>query len=168
MSEDTKKKPELVSTETFEGMTNAQLVAESAKIDAEMKQLDLELKREQVSKLRSSINQKKDNAKSRDIAIKNFLMQRDLQQSHCNHHKGGTGAEAFLTGQGSDAEYCVIKHRLPCGRYFVLCQRCGKEWHPAQAIFGIVETPGYTEALGYTTKNVASGSGTFTFERTTL
>jgi hypothetical protein len=53
------KKPTLVGTETFEALTNAQLAAESAKIDAEMKMLDLELKREQVIKLRAQTQYKR-------------------------------------------------------------------------------------------------------------
>lgn len=159
------KKSKLVSTETFENLTNDQLAAESAKIDAEMRSLDLELKRDQVGKLRAQLNQKRDDARSRDVAIRNYMKQRELQQEGCNHRKGGTGAEAFLTGQGTDAEFCVIKHKLPCNRYFVLCQRCGKEWHPPQPLFGIKETEGYQQALSFNTKNVASSSGTFLFER---
>src|ERR1700730_18918136 len=72
------KKPTLVGVETFENFTNQQLAEESAKIDAEMKQLDLELKREQVSKLRAATNQKLDNARSRDLSIKNYMAQRDV------------------------------------------------------------------------------------------
>jgi hypothetical protein len=157
--------PTLVSTETFETLTNKQLAEESAKIDAEMKMLDLELKREQVSKLRSQTNQKLDNARARDLSIKNYMAQRDAQQSNCNHLKGGTGAEAFLRGQGDSPYYAIIKHKLPSGKYMVLCQRCGKEWHPEQKIFGIVETPGYQKALAWPTNNSASGSSVFLFER---
>lgn len=159
------KKPTLVGTETFENKTNAELAAEMAAVGAEMKQLDLELKRSEVSKLRAQINQKIENAKTRDLSIKNYMKQREMQQDNCNHRKGGTGAEAFLTGQGGDANYAVIKHKLPCNQYFVLCQRCGKEWHPGQPLFGIAETPGYREALGFLTNNVASGSSSFLFER---
>lgn len=167
MSEDTKelkKKPELVSTETFENKTNAQLEAESAAIDKEMKQLDLELKRSEVSKIRAQINQKRDDARSRDIAIKNFLKQRELQQENCNHLKGGTGAEAFLTGRGDSPYYAVIKHKLPCNQYMVLCQRCGKEWHPGVPKLGMIETEGYQVAVRYNTNNSASASSSFQFE----
>jgi hypothetical protein len=160
------KKPVLVSTETFETLTNKQLAEESAKIDAEMKMLDLELKREQVTKLRAATNQKLDNARARDLSIKNYMAQRDAQQSNCNHLKGGTGAEAFLRGQGDSPYYAVIKHKLPSGKYMVLCQRCGKEWHPADKFDkSIKETPGYQQALAWPTNNSASGSSTFLFER---
>jgi len=160
------KKPVSVSTETFETLTNAQLAAESAKIDAEMKALDLELKREQVSKLRAQTNQKLDNARARDLSIKNYMAQRDAQQSNCNHKKGGTGSEAFLRGQGDSPYYSIIKHKLPSGQYMVLCQRCGKEWHAADKFDkSIKETPGYSEALSWSTNNSASGSSVFLFER---
>jgi len=164
MSED--KKSKLVSTETFENLTNDQLAAEAARIDAEMKALDLELKRDQVAKIRAAVNQKREDALSRSIAIKQYMAQRDAQQENCNHLKGGVGAEAFLRGLGDSPYYAIIKHKLPCNKYMVLCQRCGKEWHPAQPLFGIAETPGYQQALAYNTNNTASGSSTFLYERT--
>lgn len=160
------KKSKLVSTETFENLTNDQLAAESAKIDAEMRSLDLELKRDQVSKIRAAVNQKREDALSRSIAIKQYMAQRDAQQENCNHLKGGVGAEAFLRGLGDSPYYAIIKHKLPCNKYMVLCQRCGKEWHPAQPLFGIKETAGYDEAIRYNTNNTASGSSTFLYERT--
>jgi hypothetical protein len=160
------KKPVLVSTETFETLTNKQLADESAKIDAEMKALDLELKREQVSKLRAQINQKRDDAASRNIAIKQYMAQRDAMQDNCNHLKGGMGPDAFMRGAGDSPYYAIIKHKLPSGKYMVLCQRCGKEWHPADKFDkSIRETPGYQQALAWPTNNSASGSSTFLFER---
>jgi len=160
------KKPILVGTETFESKTNRELAEETVRLDNEMKALDLELKREQVSKLRSRISQKLENAKSRDLAIKNYLAQRNAQQEQCNHLKGGTGAEAFLRGMGDSPYYAVIKHKLPSGKYMVLCQRCGKEWHPADKFDkSIKETPGYQQTLTWPTNNSASGSSTFLFER---
>lgn len=163
MAEDEKQKQELVSTETFENLTNEQLNAESAKLEQELKSLDLELKRDQVSKIRAALNQKRDDARSRDVAIKNFMKQREMQQDSCNHRKGGVGAEAFLTGQGDSSYYSVIKHKLPCNQHMVLCQRCGKEWHPAQPVFGLKETPGYQDAIRYNTNNTASSSSSFFF-----
>lgn len=160
------KKPTLVSTDTFESLTNQQLAEETERIDAEMKQLDLELKRAEVTKLRAQINQKRDDAESRNKAIKAYMAQRNAQQDACNHLKGGTGAEAFLRGMGDSPYYAVIKHKLPSGKYMVLCQRCGKEWHPgAKFDSSIKETPGYQQALQWPTNNSASGSSTFLFER---
>jgi hypothetical protein len=160
------KKPTLVGVDTFENKTNKELTEETIRLDNEMKALDLELKREQVSKLRSQINQKLENAKSRDLAIRNYMAQRNAQQESCNHLKGGTGAEAFLRGQGDSPYYAIIKHKLPSGKYMVLCQRCGKEWHPADKFDkSVKETPGYQQALSWPTNNSASGSSTFLFER---
>jgi hypothetical protein len=93
------------------------------------------------------------------------MAQRNAQQESCNHLKGGTGAEAFLRGMGDSPYFAVIKHKLPSGRSMVLCQRCGKEWHPADKFdSSIKETPGYSQALSWPTNNSASGSSTFLFE----
>ena len=150
----------------LETKTNAELDAASAAVDLELKQLDLELKRDLVAKNRAALEEKRERARSAQIAIKQYLAQREAQQRACNHLKGGTGAEAFLRGMGDSPYYAVIKHKLPCNKYFVLCQRCGKEWHPAQPLFGITETPGYQDAIAYNTNNTASTSTTFQFERT--
>lgn len=157
--DETKVSPEL------EVLTNAELNAQTAAVDAELRQLDLELKRDQVAKNRAMLENKRERARSAQIAIKQYLAQREAQQRACNHLKGGTGAEAFLRGQGDSPYYAVIKHKLPCNKYFVLCQRCGKEWHPAQPLFGIEETPGYQQAIAFNTNNSASGSTSFFFEK---
>jgi hypothetical protein len=160
------KKPILVGTETFEGKTNRELTDETVRLDNEMKALDIELKRDQVSKIRAQIEMKRENARTRNQSIRQYLAQRDAQQSNCNHLKGGMGADSFLRGQGDSPYYAVIKHKLPSGRYMVLCQRCGKEWHPADKFDkSVKETPGYQQALAFNTNNSASGSSTFLFER---
>ena len=161
---DTKQKDVVVSPE-LEVKTNAELNAASAALDAELKQLDLELKRDQVAKIKAQLETKRERARSAQVAIKQYLAQRDAQQRACNHLKGGTGAEAFLRGAGDSPYYAVIKHKLPCNKYMVLCQRCGKEWHPAQPLFGIEATPGYEQAIAFNTNNTASGSTSFLFER---
>lgn len=153
-------------TSALESKTNATVLSELAELEMEEKRLDLEIKREQVAKIRAQRSAKLEEARSKMIATKQFLAQREANQENCNHHKGGIGAEAVMRGQGSDAMYAVIKHRLPCNRYMILCQRCGKEWHPAQPLFGIKATAGYDEALRFTTDNSPSSSSTFIFERT--
>lgn len=150
---------------TLESKTNADVTAELAALEMEEKQLDLEIKRETVSKIRAQRASKLEEARSKTMAVKQFLAQRKAVQDNCNHRKGGIGAEAVMRGQGTDAMYAVIKHKLPCNRYFVLCQRCGAEWHPAQPIFGIKATPGYEEAIRWPSDNTPSGSSTFMFER---
>jgi hypothetical protein len=146
--------------------TNVEVSNELAALELEEKQLDLEIKRETVAKIRAQRNAKLDEARAKMIATKQFLAQREANQANCNHRKGGIGAEAVMRGQGTDAMYAVIKHKLPNGRYFVLCQRCGKEWHPGFPLLGEKETAGYREALNFATDNSPSGSSTFIFERT--
>lgn len=151
---------------SLESKTNADVAVELAALEMEEKRLDLEIKREQVAKIRSQRSAKLEEARAKLIATKQFLAQRKANQDNCNHRKGGIGAEAVMRGQGTDAMYAVIKHKLPNGRYFVLCQRCGKEWHPGFPLLGEKETLGYREAVNFATDNSPSGSSTFIFERT--
>jgi len=153
-------------SKTLETKTNAQVAEEYATLELEEKRLDLEIKRETVAKIRAQRAAKLDEARAKLLATRQFLAQREANQANCNHRKGGIGAEAVMRGQGTDAMYAVIKHKLPNGRYFVLCQRCGKEWHPGFPLLGEKETPGYREALNFATDNSPSGSSTFIFERT--
>ncbi len=155
-------------SKSLESKTNADVAAELAALEMEEKRLDLEIKREQVSKIRAQRAAKLEEARAKLIATKQFLAQREANQANCNHRKGGIGAEAVMRGQGTDAMYAVFKHKLPCNRYFVLCSRCGKEWHPAQPLFGIKATPGYDEAIRFPSDNTPSGSSTFMFERSDL
>lgn len=146
--------------------TNADVLAELSALELEEKALDLEIKRETVAKIRSQRAAKQEEARAKIIATLQFLKQREMNQLNCNHRKGGIGAEAVMRGQGSDAMYAVIKHKLPHGKYFVLCQRCGKEWHPPVPILGEKGTPGYNDAVNWPTDNSPSGSSTFLYERT--
>lgn len=103
-------------------------------------------------------------------------------QDHCNHKKGGSGAEGFIGGQGDDAQYAVLKHRMPNGDVWVRCLRCGKTWKPPieeQHTFnakGVVDPKGkfsqesfdaaqheYERAVAFTTRNQMSGSIQFRF-----
>jgi hypothetical protein len=162
--------PEIVVPEIIKGIetkTNADILTELSALELEEKALDLEIKRETVAKIRSQRNAKLEEARSKILATMQFLMQRKMNQANCNHRKGGIGAEAVMRGQGSDAMYAVIKHKLPHGKHFVLCQRCGAEWHPPVPILGEKGTPGWAEAVNWPTDNSPSGSSTFLFERVT-
>jgi hypothetical protein len=90
------------------------------------------------------------------------------EQGRCLHKSGGmagpnrgrTAREAMLNG--TDAFYAVIKHVLPTGQLFVVCQRCGKEWfstNPFDPSFQ--ETPGFKEAWNFPTRNCTSSSTQF-------
>lgn len=115
----------------LESKTNAQLEAEVIAADLEMKQLDLEIKRETVQKIKAERQSKREQADSKRIATLQFLASRKANQDRCNHRKGGRGPDAVMRGNGDDASYAIIKHRLPHSEFMALCQRCGKEWHPA-------------------------------------
>jgi hypothetical protein len=149
----------------IENKTNADILAELSALELEEKALDLEIKRETVAKIRAQRQSKLEETRSKTLATLQFLMQRRMNQENCNHRKGGIGAEAVMRGQGSDAMYSVIKHKLPHGKHFVLCQRCGAEWHPPVPILGEPGTPGWKEAVSWPTDNSPSGSSTFLFER---
>lgn len=152
--------------EELDTKTDSQIKTELEELQAEEKRLDLEIKKDAVATIRAKRTAQLERARSAQIAIRQYLAQREAQQSACNHRKGGTGQEAFLRGMGDSPYYAVIKHKLPCNLHMVLCQRCGKEWHPAQPLFGIQETPGYQEAIRFNTNNTASSSTSFLFERT--
>lgn len=154
--------------ETLQSKTNADVADQLAALELEEKQLDLELKREKVAKIKAERSTKLEEARAKLIATRQFLAQRKAIQDNCNHRKGGIGAESVMRGQGTDPMYAVIKHKLPNGRYFVLCQRCGREWTPAFPLLGQLETPGYQDAINYPTDNSPSGSSTFLFERTAV
>ena len=150
---------------------NSEIEAELLAVSREERELDLEIKKEKVREIRAKQEASRDKVKTQRIAIEQFLIQRKLRQGSCNHRKGGTGAQAVLQGKGQSVMYCVIKHKLPVGKYFVLCQRCGKEWHPALTALENAGTPqkatrGYFEALQYPTNNSESGASTFLFRPT--
>ena len=154
--------------EVYSSATNEQLAQKTLDLDNEMRELDLEIKRETVAKIRQKRQEAKDKVLQMQQTIAAFLSQRILRQKFCNHRKGGTGAQAVLQGAGQSAMYCVIKHKLPVGKYFVLCQRCGKEWHPALTALENAGVPtkatkGYFEALQYPTNNSESGASLFNF-----
>ncbi len=77
-----------------------------------------------------------------------------------------------MRGQGDDANRSVIHHVLPAGGIMVLCQRCLKEWHPANKWNtengeqrSLPATPGWEDAVQWNTDNSPSGSSRFVFER---
>lgn len=84
--------------------------------------------------------------------------QREATQNKCNHRKGG---DIHDLTQGNSDKYAVIKHELPTGGLLVICQRCGKEWHPYNKFTGAAPTPGWEVAVNFYTDNVSSGSSSF-------
>jgi len=135
-------------------------------LDLELKRLELEDRRAAAKDRTDKKEAKRQMAESRNKATLAQMAQQVAREENCTHRKGGMGANAVLNGQGDDAlYYAVIKHKLPMGKYFILCTRCLKEWHPADPITGTPETPGYKQALMFPTNNSASGSSTFLFKK---
>jgi hypothetical protein len=163
MSKDKQNPSELTSP--LESKTNADVLADLAALELEEKQLDLEIKRESVAKIRAQRENKLAEHRAKMVAVVQFLAQRKAIQEHCNHRKGGIGAGAVINGEGSDPMYSIFKHKLPDGKYMVLCSRCGREWRAGNKILNIPETPGFSEAINWPTDNSPSGSSTFLFER---
>ena len=145
--------------------TNDQIAKELAALELEEKQLDLEIKREQVAKIRAQRAARLEETRAKLRATLQFLAQRKANQDNCNHRKGGIGAEAVMRGQGTSAMYTVTKHKKPNGRWFVLCNRCGKEWHQGYDLLGEKETPGFAEAIQYPSDNTPSQSAHFLFQK---
>jgi hypothetical protein len=158
--------------ESLSNKTNAELEAEERELALEEKRLDLVIKRHTAAKIQAEEQATLDRVRTAAQAINQFLANRRATQANCSHKKGGTGAEAVIRGQGTSAMYCVIKHKLPVGKYFVLCTRCGKEWHPELTALqngGVPRkaTKGYYDALQYSTNNSESGSSRFDFQAVT-
>ena len=156
----------------LENKTNAQIAKELADLELEEKRLDLELKREAVAVNRAKRSAALETARAKTLATMQFLANREANQKSCNHRKGGRGPDAVMRGRGDDANRCVIFHKLPVGGTMVLCQRCGKEWMPANkwnTENGIIKplpaTPGWEDAIQWNTDNSPSGSSTFLFEK---
>jgi hypothetical protein len=192
MSEDSKfKKPEQYKEapnleSTLSEKTNAQLEAEVAALDLEAKKMEVEYKKQEMTwrakdmkkmdreqaKADADYNSKMDEANAKRIATLQFLASRKANQDRCNHRKGGRGPDAVMRGQGDDPNFAVIKHRLPHSEYMVLCQRCGKEWMPANkwntengVLKPIPASPGWAEAMNWPCDNSASASSDFRFEK---
>lgn len=166
-AEDSKfKKPE-----EYSDLTNAQLEAEVAAIDLEMKKLSLVKMRDDVAKIKAQAQNDYEAANAKRIATLQFLASRKANQDRCNHRKGGRGPEAVMKGQGDDGSYAIIKHRLPSREFMALCQRCGKEWMPANKwnieggqIKVIPATEGWDWAINVPTDNSPSASSDFNFQ----
>lgn len=165
-----------MDSEKLSPLTNAELEAqrlalelEERELDLKMKRIDVELKKEAWENLQRQRAARKEQILNQRRAVEAFLQNRILRQTHCNHRKGGTGHESIVKGEGRSSYYAVIKHQLPVGKYMVLCQRCGKEWHPNLSALennGIPKpaTKGYARAFAYATNNSPSGSSMFRFE----
>jgi len=98
-------------------------------------------------------------------------------QERCTHRKGGNGLDGVVSGQGDDAQFSVIKHRMLWGDVWVHCTRCGRDWkpplkrdHTANGKFNEtsyqIAYKEYQQALAFPTRNQMSSSGQFQFTPT--
>lgn len=135
-------------------------------INAELQAAELELKQLEIAERRANLQDIKERLNEREVtrqtktqravtngqAINATKTAWASQQSRCNHRKGGNGADGIVAGQGDDAQYAVIKHRMQNGDVWVRCLRCGKTWKPP------IEEDFYFDKNG---KSVAVQDGTF-------
>lgn len=167
MSEDIKK-----FKDSLPEKTNKELDEQLAALALEEKQMDLVIKRQKVAEIKAQMQAKLDNLRIKEMATQQFLAQRRAIQDHCLHRKGGRGPEAVIQGQGDSAMFCVAKHVMPAGGTWVLCMRCGKEWHPAKVEISngrLVHIPasiGWQDAVNFPTDNTTSGSSRFFIQET--
>jgi len=131
-------------------------------MEEEFKRLELEIKRLELLDIKDRVDERKmkrDNkdqrVRSNGQVIENNLRQRLTTQEYCNHRKGGTGLEGYVSGQGDDPQYAVFKHQFLNSDIWVRCLRCGKWWKPP------VEDNFYFDANG---KEVAKQDGKFNKE----
>lgn len=145
---------------------------EDMELDREYKKFDIVIKREQrdIIEGRRTAQIEANNQKMESLLA--FMRNRAAQQDHCNHRKGGIDAQALIRGEGTSEKFCIVKHGLPNGNFFVICTRCNKEWHPARpynveggVLRPLAATPGWAEMVAAPTDNTASASSTFTYER---
>ncbi len=163
MNEDTPKK---ITDEEYE---QKRRTLELRKLEAEAQDLqerldEREMRRE--TKRSKSINNGK--------ILKQIADSEKASQAHCNHKKGGNGAQGFVGGQGDDSQYAVLKHRMSNGDVWVRCLRCGKTWKPPiESDFTVkgkmdreafeAAKKDYETAVAFTTRNQMSGSIIFNF-----
>lgn len=142
---------------------------ESAKLKLELDKANLVDMRERLAERelkRESIRQE---AYTKGATIRATKDGEARQQAHCNHKKGGNGAQGVVGGQGDDSQYAVLKHTFANGDTWVRCLRCGKTWKPpikyryASGVDFEAALAIYKEALNFQTRNVPSKGVIFQF-----
>lgn len=150
---------EEISIADADTMTDAQLDRLYKRLEFKLKRAELGLKIDEAARHKASRDQKIEEFKSKMQSLKDFLRQREATQSTCNHRKGARGVEGVMRRQGTDPNYSIIRHQLPDGSFFVLCQNCHKEWTKTHPDYRLA-------AFDWPTDNSPSGSTRFLFERT--
>lgn len=102
---------------------------EERKQALESRKLNDELVRLQLDDKRREVETKKNN-KSRGMAdAKKAIDDLKAVQARCNHHTGGDGAMAIVSGQGDvERPTCIGAQMFLDDRIRLVCGRCRKEW----------------------------------------
>lgn len=154
-----------------------------AEMETELKALEIEAKRLEVQYQKANLQDMKERLEERELkrgnksqgaitkgaTLKQIKANEKTAQERCNHRKGGNGMQGYLSGQGDDSQYAVLKHTYAHGDTWVRCLRCGKTWKPpvrtqceSDAEF-VTLTAAYKEAINFPTRNVTSTGVVFKF-----
>jgi hypothetical protein len=165
-------------------MSEAEINLHFKKLELLSKQAEFQDIGERLAERKMKRENKDSRAMNNGLTLAQIAAGDEQKQSRCNHRKGGMDADALVSGQGTDSQYCVLKHRFANGDIWVRCLRCGKWWTPPvevdfmeggklvnglyvggklnKAAFDLAERE-YQEALKFQTLNVTSGSCVFEF-----
>ena len=150
-------------------LTDAELDTKRKKLEIRRLEADAQDIEERLAEREMKRETKRQRGVTNGQTLRQIAAGEKAAQERCNHKKGGAGAEGFVTGQGDDAQYCVLKHRMPFGDVWVRCLRCGKTWKPPVesnfTVKGKLNTEAYEAAkreyevaVAFTTRNQTSGS----------
>jgi len=133
-------------------MSQKSIQEQIAELQLEKEQLELIALRARVAEIKEKIARQAASHAQVERSIAEKKQQERSRQESCTHRMGGLGVDA-LAGQGNDANFAVIRHRMPFGDIITLCLRCHKLWRKGDA--------DYAEGLKLPTKNTMSESCLF-------
>jgi hypothetical protein len=102
---------------------------------------------------------------AQEAALDAARRQNVAAQKGCTHRKGGVDLKGVRQG-GNDANYAVIRIRMPDGKIWQHCQRCPATWKPGDTARTHPTGVGYREALSWPSDNTMAEAAQFRFERT--
>ncbi len=162
-------------------MSEEKLKMTDAEYDSKVKELNLrklEAENQDLEERLAEREMKRETKRQRSTnngtVLRQIAASEKAAQDHCNHKKGGSGAEGFIGGQGDDSQYAILKHRMPNGDVWVRCLRCGKTWKPPVeenfTVKGKLDEEAYNAAqheyelaVAFQTRNQMSSSIQFRF-----
>jgi hypothetical protein len=151
-------------------MTDAEVLAESARLDLAMKRASLELVQSQLTEFEEKKAQRKRRLQKAEFDLAESNRQKALREANCKHRKGGRNKEGLDKGNGSD--YSVIQNTYPAGDVQVMCQRCGATWDNPSLELKATDPAlyekrlrEYRRALEWPTDNEPSGTQLFLITR---